>query len=122
MEATEQRDTSRQSPSFNLSPRGTLEYKLRLMVVLPQDQKLGFHIPSQAVISYGPSRADVNSGTSWPLFFFFFFFKLINLFLAALVFFAARGLFSSCSEQGLLFISVRRLLIVVASFVAEHRL
>ena len=30
--------------------------------------------------------------------------------------------FSSCSKQGLLFVAVRRLLLVVASLVAEHRL
>ena len=30
--------------------------------------------------------------------------------------------FSSCGEQGLLFIAVRRLLSAVASLVAEHRL
>ena len=30
--------------------------------------------------------------------------------------------FSSCGEQGLLFVVVRGLLIVVASLVAEHRL
>ena len=30
--------------------------------------------------------------------------------------------FSSCGEWGLLFIAVRRLLIAVASLVAEHRL
>ena len=30
--------------------------------------------------------------------------------------------FSSCGEQGLLFVVVHRLLIVVASLVAEHRL
>ena len=30
--------------------------------------------------------------------------------------------FSSCSEQGLLFVAVRRLLIAVASLVAEHGL
>ena len=33
-----------------------------------------------------------------------------------------RGLFSSCGERGLLFVAVRRLLIVVASLVAEHGL
>ena len=32
------------------------------------------------------------------------------------------GAFSSCSEQGSLFVLVRGLLIVVASFVLEHRL
>ena len=38
------------------------------------------------------------------------------------VFVAAHGLFSSCSEQGLLFVAVHRLLIAVASLVAEHGL
>ena len=32
------------------------------------------------------------------------------------------GLFSSCSEQGLLFFEVRGLLIAVASLIVEHRL
>ena len=35
---------------------------------------------------------------------------------------AARGLFSSCREWGLLFVVVHGLLIAVASLVAEHRL
>ena len=51
-------------------------------------------------------------------------FFLINLFIYFL-FLAALGLcceraFFSCGEQGLPFIAVRGLLIVVASFVAEH--
>ena len=52
---------------------------------------------------------------------------LINLFIY-LIFMAALGLhccawdFSSCGEQGLLFIAVRGLLIAVASLVAEHGL
>ena len=37
------------------------------------------------------------------------------------VFVAARGL-SSCGKQGLLFVAVRRLLVAVASLVAEHGL
>ena len=32
------------------------------------------------------------------------------------------GLFSGCGKRGLLFVVVRRLLIVVASLVVEHRL
>ena len=36
------------------------------------------------------------------------------------VFVAARGLLSSCSEQGLLFIAVHGLLIAVAFLAAEH--
>ena len=38
------------------------------------------------------------------------------------VFVAARGLFSSCGERGLLFVAVCGLLIAVASLVAEHGL
>ena len=47
-----------------------------------------------------------------PVFFFFFFF--IYLFLAALGLHCCAQAFSSCGEQGLLFIVVRRLLIAVA--------
>ena len=36
--------------------------------------------------------------------------------------FAAAQAFSSCGEQGLFFVAVRGLLIVVASLVAEHGL
>ena len=49
----------------------------------------------------------------------FFFF---NLFLAVLGLCCCSRAFSSCSEQGLLFVAVRGLLIAVASLVAEHRL
>ena len=38
------------------------------------------------------------------------------------VFVAVRGLFSSCSKRGPLFVVVRRLLIAVAPLVAEHGL
>ena len=55
------------------------------------------------------------------------FFFLINLFILFYfwlhwVFIAAHGLFSGCSEQGLLFVEVCGLLIAVASLVAEHEL
>ena len=49
------------------------------------------------------------------LFFYFYFY-----FWLCWVFVAARGLFPSCGEQGLLFVGARGLLIVVASLVAEH--
>ena len=58
----------------------------------------------------------------------FLFFFLIDLFIFIYFFLAVLGLhccawaFSSCGEWGLLFIVVRRLLITVASLVAEHRL
>ena len=53
-------------------------------------------------------------------------FFFINLFICFYfwlhwVFLAVQA-FSSCSEQGLLFVAVRGLLIVVASLVAEHGL
>ena len=51
-----------------------------------------------------------------------FFHLFIDLFLAALgLRFCARA-FSSCGEQGPLFVAVSGLLIAVASLVAEHRL
>ena len=51
-----------------------------------------------------------------------FFFLNLFLFLAALGLCCCARAFSSCSEQGLLFVAVRGLLIVVASLVAEHGL
>ena len=59
-----------------------------------------------------------------PFFFFkvSFFFKLIYLFLVALGPCCCVRAFSSCGEWGLLLIVVLRLLIAVASLVAEHGL
>ena len=54
------------------------------------------------------------------------FFKYINLFIYLFIFVCVGSpllrAFSSCGEQGLLFIAVRGLLIAVASLVAEHGL
>ena len=50
------------------------------------------------------------------------FFYFIYLFSAALDLRCCTWAFSSCGEQGLLFIVVRGLLIAVASLVAEHGL
>ena len=60
-----------------------------------------------------------------PSFFFFltlFFIYLFFLFLAALGLRCRTRAFSSGGEQGLLLVAVRRLLVVVASLVAEHQL
>ena len=100
-------------------------------------------VQSQGVLA---SRADLPSSSAAPLWLlsllhasqplertkgkeelthFFYFFKIylfIYLFLAALGLRCCVRAFSSCGEQGLLFIAVRRLLIVVASLAAEHRL
>ena len=51
-----------------------------------------------------------------------FFFKFIYLVLAVLGLHCCARTFSSCGERGLLFAVVRRLLIAVASLVAEHGL
>ena len=51
-----------------------------------------------------------------------FIYLLIYLFLAALGLYCCPRAFSSCGEQGLLFVAVCGLLIAVASLVAEHRL
>ena len=62
-------------------------------------------------------------GFSWG-FCFFGFFKVyfIYLFLAALGLCSYAWAFSNCGEQGLLFVAVHRLLIVVASLAEEHGL
>ena len=57
-----------------------------------------------------------------PLFYFIYLFLNFIYFLAALGLHCCAQVFSSCGERGLLFIAVHRLLIVVASLVAEHRL
>ena len=49
-------------------------------------------------------------------------FILIYLFLAAMGLHCCAQVLSSCSERGLLFLAVRRLLIAVASLVVEHGL
>ena len=49
-------------------------------------------------------------------------FFLIYLFLAVLGLHCYVWAFSSCGEQGLLFVAMRGLLIAVASLVAEHGL
>ena len=57
------------------------------------------------------------------LFFYLYFINLfIYLFLAALGLHCCARAFSSCGEQGLLFIVVSGLLIAVASLVVDHRL
>ena len=53
---------------------------------------------------------------------FFKNFYFISLFLAVLGLCCCVQAFSSCGEQGLLFIAARGLLIAVASLVVEHRL
>ena len=52
----------------------------------------------------------------------FLFIYLIYLFLAALGLRCCAQAFSSCGEQGLLFVAVHGLLIAVASLVARHGL
>ena len=54
--------------------------------------------------------------------FLYKFIYLFYFFLAALGLHCCPQAFSSCGEQGLLFVVVRGLLIAVASLVAEHRL
>ena len=69
----------------------------------------------------------MNHGSGFPKQWFpnllFFFFNLFIYFWLRWVFVAARGrAFSSCGEQGLLFLVACGLLIAVASLVAEHGL
>ena len=55
-------------------------------------------------------------------YFLYQFIYFIYLFLAVLGLCCYAQAFSSCGEQGLLFVAVHGLLIVVASLVVEHRL
>ena len=59
---------------------------------------------------------DIQSSSKYFSFFYLF------LFLAALGLRCCARAFSSCREQGLLFVAVPGLLIAVASLVAEHGL
>ena len=67
-------------------------------------------------------KMHVNIYMLWHQELLFFFKLFIYLILAALGFCCCAWAFSSCSQRGLLFVAVRRLLIAVASLVAEHRL
>ena len=97
-------------------------------------------LPTRAGTEVQPSSFQTRAGGQWSallayvcenvdLSFVLFSFlkKLINLFVCFL-FLAVLGLrccaqaFSSCSERGLLFVVVRRLLIAVACLVVEHGL
>ena len=62
------------------------------------------------------STPNFNVGSYFNVFFKF------NLFLAALGLRCRMQTFSSCGEQGLLFVVVRELLIAVASLVVEYGL
>ena len=68
----------------------------------------------------------IGDGTKyqWSVWGFFVCLHLVLFFffLAALGLRCCARAFSSCGEQGLLFVAVRRLLIAVASLVAEHGL
>ena len=60
--------------------------------------------------------------SSGQVIFFNKFIYFIVLFLAVFGLCCCSWAFSSCGKRGLLFVAVRRLLIVVACFVAEHGL
>ena len=65
--------------------------------------------------------SEINN-TYLPCYDFFLKFVLFIYFWLHWVFVAARGLFSSCGERGLLFVAGRGLPVAVASLVAEHGL
>ena len=67
--------------------------------------------------SGGGGLSQGHSPMPWTFFFFSEFYLCFQL---CWVFVAASRFFSSCGEQGLLFIAVCGLLIAVASLIAEH--
>ena len=75
--------------------------------------------------TYIPSLLDLQGGGERKVYFFSSsFFKSIYLFnlLALVDLYCCTWAFSSCREQGLLFVGMCGLLISKASLVAEHRL
>ena len=71
----------------------------------------------------GSNQEGIQIIHGWPCFLFIYLFSVFIYFWLCWIFVAACGLsFSSCGEQGLLFIAVHGLLIVVASLVVEHGL
>ena len=80
---------------------------------------------SQVFLSPGLAESETSSQLSQFTVYFFFNQVFKNLFiylLAALGLCCCARAFSSCGERGILFVAVRRLLIKVASLVAEHGL
>ena len=79
-------------------------------------------------MSSGPRRgggsppSQCQGGGGAVLFFFLIYLLILFIFLAALGLRCCARAFSSCGEHGLLFVVVRRLLIALASLVAEHGL
>ena len=83
-----------------------------------------YHNSVTQYLNYRISKVELDLASNpkdGPRYLLFFKFYLFIYFWLRLVFIAAQGLFSSCGEQGLLFVAVHGLLIVVASLVAEHR-
>ena len=77
---------------------------------------------SASLSSHCVVTGQKGQGSSLRSLFFFFLIFFIYLFLAALGLRCCVQAFSSCSEWGLLFVAVHRLLIAVDSLVAEHGL
>ena len=74
------------------------------------------------IISRQQGKVCVGWLTRLTYFLFFFPFTFIYLFMAVFGLHCCAQAFSSCGERGLLFVAVRRLLIVVASLVTQHGL
>ena len=78
--------------------------------------------PLLVVSTHGRREKRALWGLSLSLSLFLDLFILFIYFWLRWVFVAAPGLFSNCSERGLLFVAVPGLLTAVASLVAEHGL
>ena len=86
-------------------------------------------LPENASVLGAGSQRDARpplpaaiEGCRFLLFIYLFVCLFIFLFLAVMGLRCCTRAFSSCGEQGLLFLAVRGLHIAVASLVAEHRL
>ena len=100
-------------PSF-FNHRTTLSL---LFTIMPRGTR---HGPAPGVSAWNQNSSYHNTSFYSYLFFFNLFIYFIYLFLAALALPCCVHAFSSCGQQGLLFVAVHGLLIAVASLVAEH--
>ena len=122
--------------SFGAYPEvDLLDHNLRVFLVLGGILAMQRHTTWLAEFS-SPTRnwtrtLSMDSVESWPLdcqgiphnqFFVLFFWIKKKFFLAVLGLHCCAWAFSSCGERGLLLVAVHRLLIVVATLFAEHRL
>ena len=101
---------------------GYLGYFHVLAIVNTAAMNFGVHVSFRITVFSGYMPRSGIASLPFFLFLFILILFFIYLFLAVLGLRCCAQAFSSCGEWELLFLAVHRLLIAVASLVAEHRL